>query len=94
MVRWLISFFKKYFSLLTHLFFAVLGHCCSADSSLVAESRGSSLAVGGLLNAVASLVAEQGSRAHGLQQLRHTGLVSSCSCQTPEHRLNSCDTGT
>ena len=57
------------------LFFAVLGHCCSAGSSLVGESRGSSLAVGGLLNAVASLDAEQGSRAHGLQQLRHTGLV-------------------
>ena len=50
-----------------HLFFAALGHCCCAGSSLVAESRGCSLVVGGLLIAAASLVAEQGSRAHGLQ---------------------------
>ena len=71
------------------LFLAVLGLCCCAGFSLVAESGGYSLAaVQGLLPAVTSLVAECGLQACGLQclwlpgsrvwaqQLWHMGLVA------------------
>ena len=43
--------------------------------SLVATSRGYSLVVFGLLLAVASLVAEHGSRAHRLQGFQHVDSV-------------------
>ena len=72
--------------ILFYLFLAVLGLRCYLDFSLLVVSEGYSLgavsgiyslvAMQGLLTAVASLVAE-----HRLQ-----------GSQTPEHRLNSCDT--
>ena len=52
------------------LFGAVLGLCCCFGSSLVAASRATFLVVLGHLTAAASLVAETGSRACGLQQLQ------------------------
>ena len=63
------NIFKKFFivmrtfskSDLIYLFLAILGPCCCSGFSLVAASRGYSLAVGhGLLLVVASLVAERG----------------------------------
>ena len=60
-------------------------------------ARGLSLvAVSGLLIEVASLVAEHGLQAHGLQQLWHASSVvvarglSSCGSRALERRLNSC----
>ena len=58
----------------------MLGLCCCTGSPLVAESGGLSLvAAHRLLTVAASLVAELGSRVHGLQELRLLGL---------EHRLS------
>ena len=57
-----------YIIVFTYLFLAVLGLCCCTGFSLVVASGGySPVAVHGLLIVVASLVAELGSRAHGLQ---------------------------
>lgn len=71
------------FFILFYLFVALLGLCCFMGFSLVAVSRGYSLAVvQGFLIAVASLLRSTGSRAHGLR---------SCSFWAVEHRLSSCD---
>ena len=43
-------------------------HCCTGFSVLAASGGYSQVAVGGLLIAVASLVADLGSRARGFQQ--------------------------
>ena len=61
---------------------AVLGLCCYTGFSLVVASGGNPLvAAGGLLTAVALLVAEH----------RHSGF-SSCGSQALEHEFNSCAT--
>ena len=96
-VKWLtyphvtkLVFFLSFKKVFIYLFLAMLDPRCSAGFSLVVESRGHSLvAVHELLIAVASLVV-----AHGLQATRApvvtAPVLSSCSSQALEHRLNSC----
>ena len=68
-------FFLKVKSFI-YLFLAALGLCCCAwASSSCGERRLLFVAVRGLLIAVASLVAEHGLQARGLQQLWHVGSV-------------------
>jgi len=69
-----------------YLFLAVLGHGCCTGFSLVAESRGYSLVLHGLLTVVASLAAELGLWA----SVTVARGLSSCSSQALEHRLDSC----
>ena len=58
------------------LFLAVLGlHCCTQAFSSCSEGGLLFIAVRRFLIAVASLVAEHGLQAHGLQQLWHAGSV-------------------
>ena len=65
------SFFKK-----NYLFLAALGLCCCVLAFSSCSKRGLLfIVVCGLLIAVASLVAEHGLQAHGLQQLWHAGSV-------------------
>ena len=100
------NFFKK------NLFiFGFVGSSLLRAGFLQLRSVGLFVAVRGLLIAVASLVAEHGlqaprlqqlqcvgSRARGLEQLRHVASVvaacglSSCGSQALEHRLTSCGT--
>ena len=66
-------FFKNKF---IYLFLAVLGLCCCTQTFSSCRERGLLfVAVHGLLIAVASLVAEHGLQACGLQQLWHMGSV-------------------
>ena len=69
-----------------YLFLAVLGHGCCMGFSLVAESRGYSRVLHGLLTVVASLAAELGLRA----SVAVARGLSSYSSQALEHRLDSC----
>ena len=76
------SFFKK--NIYIYLFLAVLGlHCCMWAFSTCSDWGLLFIAVCGRLIAVASLVAEHGLQAHGLQQLWCTGSV------VVAHRLQS-----
>ena len=69
-------FFNKFIYFI-YLFLAVLGlRCCVRAFSSCGEWGLLFLAVRGLLIAVASLVAEHGLQAHGLQQLWHLGSVA------------------
>ena len=78
------AFVEKYVADIFFLFFKYLAasglHCCTGFS-LVAASRGySSVAVLGLVIAVASLLQSTGSRAHGLQWLRFSGSRAQAQC--------------
>ena len=91
----LLSFF--YFLTLLFIFLAALGLCCCMQAFSSCGERGLLfIALHGLLIVVASLVAEHGLQAHGLQQLQHAGSVvvarglSSCGSRALEHRLSSC----
>ena len=62
------------FNSFIYLFFAALGlHCCTRALSGCGERGLLFIAVHGLLIAVASLVAEHGLQACGLQKLCHAG---------------------
>ena len=81
------------------LFLAALGLCCCTRAfSSCGEQGLLFVAVRGLLTAVASLVAEHGHQARGLQQLWHVGSVvvarglSSCGSRALERKLSSCGT--
>ena len=66
----LFVFLKKFL----FIYLAALGLCCCVRAfSSCGEQGLLFIAVRGLLTAVASLVAEHGLQAHGLQQLWHTG---------------------
>ena len=68
-----ILFFLNYF---IYFIFGALGLCCCVWAfSSCGEWGLLFIVVRGLLIAVASLVAEHGLQAHGLQQLQHTGSV-------------------
>ena len=75
------SLFKSFahflFVLFIYLFMAALGLCCCTWAFSSCREQGLLLvALRRLLIAVASLVAEHGLQARGLQQLWHTGLVA------------------
>ena len=85
--------YLSYFFLLIYLFTYFWLHwvfiaACRLFSSC-SEQGLLFVVVFGLLIAVASLVAEHGLQAHGLQQLWHAGSVS-CGSQALEDRLSSC----
>ena len=84
---------KKYsLCIILKKFLAALGlRCCLRAFSSCSEQGLLFVVVRRLLTAVASLVAEHGLQAHGLQQLQHTGF-SSCGLRALEHRLSSCGT--
>ena len=69
----------------------MLGLRLCVGFSLVVASRGYSLAVLGLLVAVASPVVEHKLKSAWASAIAARGL-SSCSSWAPEHRLNSCVT--
>ena len=69
-------FFLIYFYLFIYLFLAALGlRCCVQTFSSCREQGLPFIVVNGLLIVVASLVAEHGLQAAGLQQLWHVGSV-------------------
>ena len=87
-----VCFLNKFIYLLIYLIFGCFGSSL-LHAGFLQLLRGGLLfvAVHRLLIAVASLVAEHGLQAHGLQQLWHMGF-SSCGSQALEHRLSSCGT--
>ena len=71
-----ILFHSIFFNIFIYLFLAVLGlRCCAWAFSSCGKRRLLFVAVCRLLIAVASLVAEHGLQARGLQQLQHAGSV-------------------
>ena len=83
---------KDLFFKLIYLFLAVLGLCCCTRAFSSCGERGLLfVVVRRLLLAVASLVAEHGLQARGLQQLWCMGF-SSCGLWALERRLGSCGT--
>ena len=94
--------FKKMYTIISFfflifLFLAVLSlRCCMRAFFSYGERGLLFVAVRGLLIVAASLVAEHGLQARGLQQLWHAGSVivarglSNCGSQAPERRLSSC----
>ena len=69
-------FFLNFLFIYLFLFLAALGlRCCTRAFSNCGERGIFFLVVRGFLIAVASLVAEHGLYAHGLQQLQHAGSV-------------------
>ena len=68
--------FISYFYLFIYLFLAALGLCCCTRAFSSCGKRGLLfVAVHGLLIVVASIVAEHGLQAHGLQQFWHVDSV-------------------
>ena len=79
-------FFENVFFLKNYLFLTVLGlHCFEDFFSSGSEQGLLSVGVLGFLNAVASLVAEHGLWAGGVQQFQHVGsgaVAQELSCST------------
>ena len=70
----ILTFFKKFILFYLFLFLAVLGlRCCARAFSSHSEQGLLFIAVCGLFIVVASLVAERGLQAHGIQQFWHAG---------------------